>query len=252
VATWNILHGADLLGRPNPDRFQQAVHSLDVDVLALQEVDRHQPRSGGLDWAGLAADAMGATGWRFAAALHGTSSSGWARAVTDDPSRPAYGIAMLSRMPLDDWRLQRLPSATPYPAPRLRPTWLRDEPRVCMTAAAATPVGRLDVATTHLSRVPGWAALQLHWLRHRAGADLLLGDMNLNPPAVGYISNMRLLARTATYPAHDPVKQIDHILGGSAVEPGSETRSCDFGLSDHRALVLDVCARQGAAHTQDK
>ena len=48
LATFNLLHGrspAD--GVVDPDRLAAAATALDVDVLAVQEVDRGQDRSGG-------------------------------------------------------------------------------------------------------------------------------------------------------------------------------------------------------------
>ena len=61
VATFNILHGRD----PADDvvdvaTFGSAIAGLDADVLALQEVDRNQPRSHMADLTAVAAEAMGA------------------------------------------------------------------------------------------------------------------------------------------------------------------------------------------------
>ncbi|HRI97143.1 MAG TPA: endonuclease/exonuclease/phosphatase family protein [Nocardioides sp.] len=59
VATFNILHGrspAD--GVVDLERFAAAIASLDSDVLALQEVDRNQPRSQHADLTAVAAEAM--------------------------------------------------------------------------------------------------------------------------------------------------------------------------------------------------
>lgn len=79
IATFNLLHGQPLApdGAPRPypadagGPLAEAVAALDADVLALQEVDRYQPRSGTTDQTAVAAKAMGAADWRFAAALHG-------------------------------------------------------------------------------------------------------------------------------------------------------------------------------------
>ncbi|MBD0673435.1 endonuclease/exonuclease/phosphatase family protein, partial [Streptomyces sp. CBMA156] len=89
IATFNLLHGQPLApdGAPRPypsdagAPLAEAVAALDADVLALQEVDRHQARSGGTDQAAVAAAAMGAKDWRFAAALHGSPApvAGWVR-----------------------------------------------------------------------------------------------------------------------------------------------------------------------------
>ena len=56
LATFNLLHGRSLTdGLVDPDRLAAAVTALDADVLALQEVDRDQSRSGNLDLTAIAA-----------------------------------------------------------------------------------------------------------------------------------------------------------------------------------------------------
>jgi endonuclease/exonuclease/phosphatase family metal-dependent hydrolase len=73
LATFNVLHGRSLDdGLVDADRFRAAVAALDADVVGLQEVDLHQPRSGRLDLTALAAEALGAADHRFAAAVVGT------------------------------------------------------------------------------------------------------------------------------------------------------------------------------------
>lgn len=75
IATLNICSGRDpSTGTVDPDQLTAAVQALDVDVLALQEVDRDQRRSGERDQAADAAAAMGCESgnWKFAPALHGT------------------------------------------------------------------------------------------------------------------------------------------------------------------------------------
>ena len=60
LATFNILSGrSPSAPEVDVDRFAAAVASLDADVLALQEVDRRQPRSGYVDLAEVAATASG-------------------------------------------------------------------------------------------------------------------------------------------------------------------------------------------------
>jgi endonuclease/exonuclease/phosphatase family metal-dependent hydrolase len=61
VATWNCMGGRSLAdGSVDPRLLVEAVQALDADVLALQEVDRDQPRSGGVDQTAVAAAALGA------------------------------------------------------------------------------------------------------------------------------------------------------------------------------------------------
>jgi endonuclease/exonuclease/phosphatase family metal-dependent hydrolase len=147
LVTFNILNGRSTLDdRVDVERFADAVKTLDPDVLALQEVDRGQARSGGADLTAVAAEAMGARAHHFVAALTGTPGGTWVAATgAEQPDSAAYGVALLSRYPVDSWRAVRL-SALPAPAPYLfhgarRPSMVRDEPRVAAVAALDTPRG---------------------------------------------------------------------------------------------------------------
>lgn len=96
LATFNLLHGRSLTdGLVDPDRLADAVHALDADVLALQEVDRDQSRSGHLDLTAIAARALDAPHHRFAAAVVGTpaNSSGHCATTTTDTANPATASA---------------------------------------------------------------------------------------------------------------------------------------------------------------
>ena len=75
VGTFNVFSGRTVDGTWDETRFRKAIASLDADILALQEVDLGQPRSGGADLTALAAEAMGALGVRFVPALAGTPAS---------------------------------------------------------------------------------------------------------------------------------------------------------------------------------
>ena len=74
VATFNLLHGMEpASGATDPDALGDAVRAIDADVIGLQEVDRGQPRTGGIDQTALVAGALGAVAWRFAPSV----TSGW-------------------------------------------------------------------------------------------------------------------------------------------------------------------------------
>src|ERR671912_1709656 len=111
LATFNLLHGRSTSdGVVDLDRLAAAVRTLNPDILALQEVDRDQPRSHLADLTGVVAEAMGAVTHRFAAALSGTPGSTWLAATEDDvPGTAAYGVALLSRYPARSWHVRRLP-----------------------------------------------------------------------------------------------------------------------------------------------
>src|SRR3954468_10677814 len=129
LVSFNLLHGMSLTdGRVDRQRICSAVAALDADVLALQEVDRAQPRSGGLDLTELAADALGAPDRHFAPALIGTPGLTW-RAAEDDEAAgaAAYGIGLASRVPVERWATIRLgasPMRLPVRVPTPRPRYL--------------------------------------------------------------------------------------------------------------------------------
>jgi endonuclease/exonuclease/phosphatase family metal-dependent hydrolase len=249
VATFNILHGRTVGDGVVPARLRECVRRLDPDILALQEVDCDQPRSDRADLTALAADAMGAVAHRFVAAISGTPGATWMAATGDEqPGTAAYGIALLSRFPVDSWqvlRLPRIPLRFPMylPGPN-RVMIVDEEPRAAVIAELQTPLGAMTVANTHLSFVPGWNRRQLRRLirdlRGFPGPRLLAGDLNLTPPAVRRWSGMRPLAVAATFPAVNPDRQLDHILTDDRRLSASTAESEPMPISDHRPLAVDL------------
>lgn len=249
IATFNILSGRSPADdRVDEDRYRRAVRAIDADLLGLQEVDRNQPRSEHADLTAIAAEEMGAVAHRFVAALAGTPGATWSAATGDEqPDSAAYGIAFLSRYDVLGWREVRLPGA-PVRVPhrfhgRRLPTWVRDEPRAAVVAEVATPGGRLDVVTTHLSFLRPWNLRQLRLLMSalepRTCPLVLLGDLNMGPRAAARVTGMRPLATGATFPAVAPREQLDHILAGDDVGPAPGA-VLELPMSDHRALVADL------------
>ena len=253
LATFNVLHGRSLTdGEVDPARLRDAVAGLDADVLGLQEVDRAQPRSGGHDLTEQAATGMGGEG-RFAPAIMGTPGERWRPARPGDERRTdarAYGIALVSRLPVVRWSVTRLPSApvrSPVliPGPARKVIWMRDEPRVLLAAVVQAPAGQMTVATTHLSFVPGWNGAQLRRvarvLSRLPGPRVLLGDLNLPGPLPRWLTGWRMLVAECTYPAADPRVQLDHVLGhGDGLPPVTGGEAVTTALSDHRALLVDL------------
>jgi endonuclease/exonuclease/phosphatase family metal-dependent hydrolase len=250
LATFNILHGRSPADdRVDLDRFTAAVRDLDADVLALQEVDRDQPRSHLADLTAVAAGAMGAVAHRFVAAIAGTPGATWMAATgREQPGTAAYGVALLSRYPVRSWQVVRLPTV------RFRfPMWLREprkliivreESRTAVVGVVQTPDGDLTVANTHLSFVPGWNRVQLQQLRRDLtafpGPLVLMGDLNMTPPRPGAVTGYRPLATADTFPLHVPDRQLDHVLARGEVGRVTDARSWALPLSDHRALTVDV------------
>lgn len=252
LATFNILHGRS----PGDDvvdlgRLDAAIRALDADVLGLQEVDHAQQRSNEADLTAVAAEAMGAREHRFVAALSGTPGATWSAATGDEqPDAAAYGIALLSRYPVRSWQVVRLPPL-PGRAPWVwhgsrRLSLVHDEPRVAVSAVVETPLGDLTVATTHLSFLPGWNLVQLRQvvraLALEPGPRMLMGDLNMSLRTAARASGMAPVADTRTFPVDRPSRQIDHVLAAGLPATYAPIRASarDLGVSDHRALLVDV------------
>ena len=174
-------------------------------MLALQEVDRNQPRSEHADLTAVAAEAMGAR--RPAVrrrAVSGAPGATWVAATGEEqPDAAAYGIALLSRYPVLSWQVVRLPVLPTRVPMRFRgdrlPTLVRDEPRVAVAALVETPRGPVTVVTTHLSFVdlverPA-AAQPARGTLPGDGPLLLTGDLNMEPDRRRAVSGLRPLAR---------------------------------------------------------
>jgi endonuclease/exonuclease/phosphatase family metal-dependent hydrolase len=277
LATFNTLHGAARDGTVDVERFARAVAYLDADVLALQEVERDSPRSHRADLVAVAAEAMRAEHRHLSPTLRGVSGA-WVRAgrpgsgVRRVPGVASYGIGLVSRFPVERWsRLEldrmpwrsrvrrRAPGAAVTGAARLVPfRVVPDEPRAALAAAVRTPWGPLTVVTAHTTSRPEFTADQLRSFV-RACAPLprplvLLGDLNLRAPEPAEISGFTSLADVLTHPVDRPVRQIDHVLADTA--PGAATiralgpaTAVDTGLSDHRAVVVDVVVDPQAGAT---
>ena len=245
VATWNVrtcrTRDPD---RVDLERTAAMLRSIDADLVALQEVDRQQERSGGADQARALGELLGMDWW-FCPALLGpaTDPARWRAADPGrDPGGSAYGVALLSRLPVGSVACEALP----HPQGR-------GEPRVALIARARVDGRPLSLAATHLSFVPRNGVRQLRWLQRRLEREvaprLLLGDLNLWLPVVRLVSRhgWRPLARGRTYPNLPPggvarPVQIDHVLasgGGRRLRPLA-SRVAAGPISDHRALVVDL------------
>jgi endonuclease/exonuclease/phosphatase family metal-dependent hydrolase len=235
---------------------EKAVAGLDVDVLAVQEVDAGQPRSRHVDQAAALAAGLGATDWRGAATVAGTPDPfrSWSpagpvlRGLHAREDGPLYGIALLSRLPVLEWSVldlgagrARLPVQGPDPRTgRVRWWWFPDEPR----AAVAARLGTLTVVATHLSFAPHTAVRQLRrlrrWIAGMPGPVVLAGDLNLPGGLPARLLRATPLVRAPSFPAPAPRVQLDHLL---AVGDGLRARDAAatvLPVGDHRALTVTV------------
>ena len=222
------------------------IRDIDPDVIALQEVDLGQRRSGRLNQTAVLADLLGWDGHRFAATYAGPVVGLRRRprrsALTgraDDVLGPlrallgagpaGFGNALLTRLPVRAWRVARLGRG---PAVLTRRSGGRAlDPRSYalststmrnMIAAQIDPVdgagepGGLAVASTHLATRTGTAAAQLAaaWAALAAlpGPHVLAGDLNLHAELLAPLGIARGLGEGATYPSGAPARRIDHVL----------------------------------------
>lgn len=229
------------------DLLRTAIRELDPDVLALQEVDRRQSRSQHADLAEVAAEAMGAHEHRFVPTLAGTPGAMWSLSGPRHRPNSEYGIALLSRFPVQRWQDIPLPALRPsfkvmLPVLRQHLT-VGEEPRAAIIAHLDTPFGPVAVANTHLTWIPGSGVRQLQEVTRFLGdltdPVLLVGDFNMWGPLPRMITGYRPLAEHPTYPAAKPKRQLDHILLRGRGLTASSSRAVRVAVSDHLALVVD-------------
>ena len=143
--------------------------SINTELIALQEVDVHQDRSGDGNQIKEFAASIGAQYWAFAPAMYGTPGERW-RPIEETiifdqssviPKSAMYGIGMISKIPVKKWHRVNLGKA-PLGLPLLvagdkrpRMIYVSDEPRLALVAELENGS---TVATTHLSFVPVYKA----------------------------------------------------------------------------------------------
>lgn len=278
VASFNILHGQTVSsaaahstahlqdptdGPPDAAALVAALREIKADVIGLQEVDRNQDRSAGVHQTRLAAEHLGTDHWRFVPTVVGTPGglSGFRptkeheRDHDFDSPHPDYGISLISRARVSQWRTMTFPAA-PMSMPLMvqsegRPKVLRvrDEQRAAIAACIETDSGQLTVVTAHLSFVPGYNVRQLHrirkWIADLPRPLILLGDFNLPSGVPSRVTRMEPLVRQPTFPSYKPRIQFDHVLaeGLSAAQIAAARGSAKvwpLAVSDHCAVSVDI------------
>ena len=230
------------------------------DVLGLQEVDQSQVRSSSVNQTRLIAEELGAPFWAFSPTLMGTPGKSWRelnerdlRIFAHDSNRknddtPAsYGVAIISQLPVRTWHhlpLKKSPLGFPIAVPgekRPRLIYLEDEPRV---ALAAELENGWTIATTHLSFVPFYNAIQMRrviaWVNTLPGKKILIGDMNMPWGLAQKVARWQSFTNQPTYPSWKPSLQFDYILSNELENQNVRSKVHGFtGVSDHRALSIE-------------
>ncbi len=227
IATYNIRHGRGTDDILDLDRTARAIATLDADIVALQEVDEKVGRSGGVDEAATLGRTLG---------MHHAFGS----FMDYDGGR--YGLAILSRWPIESATTWRLPTG--------------NEPRVALAIEVDPPgIGPCTIVDVHFDWVKddGFRFAQAEAVAERLSMLdrpwILLGDFNDSPGT----RTRRLLGGlgiegrgpeggSATWPATAPTVDIDTIIAG----PGETWHAFEKRIdpeetaSDHRPVVADL------------
>lgn len=197
--------------------------SLDVDVVALQEVDRRTSRVDGLDLATDAAEAFGGELlWGCALGLRGGE----------------YGNALLVRGEVRRSEVVELPGHR------------RREPRCALVSEVVVDGRPWSVAATHLTTNRSVVLIQLlallDVLATYPAPRVLVGDLNMEPArllpfmtAEGY----RLALGPLTHSVRRPRRQIDHVAVTGRRCAVAALGAFALPVGDHLALIAEVtCA----------
>jgi endonuclease/exonuclease/phosphatase family metal-dependent hydrolase len=247
LITFNTHHGVGEDARHDLPRLAKVLHSVDADVICLQEVDRYfGERSEDVDQALLLSRAL-------------DMQLAWGPAI-DEPrvgggptaGRRQYGNALLSRLPILVSDVHRLPGG--------------GEPRSALRTMLELDGGTLWVTATHLTtrsvaeRAEQVAALAaLHTDQMEGG--VLVGDFNTDPdaPELAPLRERFTDAWEAaparesqagwrfwrgdegdTFPAHSPRKRIDQVWVSAGVRVVAAQVVEAEGVSDHLPFMVDL------------
>ena len=256
VISWNVFNGQGAnptLPAPSlSESIRETIASVGGDVLAVQEVDENQTRSGSVHQMEIIAAAMGAAHWGYARAVIGTPGFGWRRPNEDEKiihsesQSPGYGIGLASKIPVRHWHRVDLPAswfglALAYPTDKgFRLKYAKDEPRVAIIAELENG---FTVAATHLSFVPFWNYFQLlklmRFMKKLPGEHLIVGDINLPWNIPQRFSRWSSLVGKKTFPSYKPSLQFDYILALESLE-SKPLEFAPSAMSDHLPIGVEI------------
>ena len=213
-------------------RIAAVIDSADADIVLLQEVDRRTRRANGAD--------------HFVELQHLTRMHGvFGKSL--DFQGGEYGIAILSRWPLDS--IMALPlEVDAAPA--------NYEQRLALHVRVATPAGPLDVLNTHLDaggpgtyRRQELIAVLAHMKQKNLGGTPILfgGDLNARPntddiTAVSFVLTDAFgtcgTGAGETFPSNAPDRRIDYIFLQRA--RCTQARVLETQASDHRPMLAII------------
>lgn len=246
----------------------RAIQLLDSDVFALQEVDHFLPRSQSRAQIRDCAESIGAHDWAMAPSVIGTPGESWRTLNSSEPEiisnrsshsdlmHEAYGIGMVSKIPVVSWHRLNLGNS-PLGLPLVvagdetgkgkpRFIYVKDEPRL---ALAAVLENGFTVVNTHLSFVPGFNLAQLRrvkrWaldIAEKTGTRAIVaGDLNLPKNLPILASKWKSLVTQNSYPSWGGKIQFDYILSPDLAFGEFSVKSfLPTGVSDHLPIGVEI------------
>jgi endonuclease/exonuclease/phosphatase family metal-dependent hydrolase len=237
VMTYNIHSCIGLDGKIRPERVARVINHCDPDIVAVQEIDAHRPRSGGHDQAEVIADHL-----RMTHVFH----------TMLEEEKERYGIAIFARMPFKVVKQAHLTKASRRPFREARGAiW------VTLDLGGRT----LNIVNTHFGL--GWTErreqltelLGKDWL-DGIGDDepvILCGDFNSGPRSEVYrrlrsrFRDAQTLAKghrpRPTFATFKPLLRLDHVFVsphftvGSVELPDTPTARI---ASDHLPVCVEL------------
>jgi len=217
IGTWNIRAAQSA----PVDMLAAEIRAMQVDVLALQEVDVRTRRGGFVDEPVELATALGVN-YVFAASIK------W--------DEGHYGLAVLSRWPLVGVERHRL-NSTP-----------EAEPRIVLDVTVCAAGRPLHLINTHAdrrtaSRALGFADIRQIVKSHLGRGILVLGDLNEYPDAPGVRSLIDggFVDLSADSPPTVGTGRVDYLLADPPLARiASTARVWATDKSDHHAVLADL------------
>jgi endonuclease/exonuclease/phosphatase family metal-dependent hydrolase len=225
ILSYNIQHALGGDGRVDLPRIADVIAATAADVVALQEVDVHRPRSGSIDQAHELAERLGMRA-EFTACIEGGGEF--------------YGLATLSGLPIESSRSIALPAL---------PQHRRSRPRRALITRLVWDDRPLDVINTHFSVVGAERPAQAAAILREVGLGdcVVCGDFNCVPRSGPFQHLSRVVKPVTggarTWPARAPLFAIDHILIRGAltlVEGGRWLTPPARAASDHLPVLAVV------------
>jgi len=268
IISWNLLHGQIIPPNNDQDWRQSLItaaktvaNNYQPDFIGLQEVDYLQPRSKLINQTQLVAESMGLKYWAYLPSLFGTPSKKWekvrdlkAALITQDTTPPeeiSYGIGIATNQRIKKLHVKKLgrsiiglPLVIPNENGRVRFIYVKDEPRVALTAELENG---LTITTTHLSFAPVVNIYQLNrlctTLNRLPGKQVLIGDLNMIANLPSKFSGYKSLIKQMTYPSWKEKIQFDYIMAPKSTAKSITTtpvNTVKTNISDHTPIGVEL------------